>query len=74
MVAAPTGALPDMNTVKQRLDAATAADMPWLRHDVGLTPPDGGPDVCGPVVYRAPTKPRRPQRRWMCRERNDLTI
>jgi hypothetical protein len=44
---------PGMPTVKERLAALSAADMPWLRKGVDLTPPDGGPEVCGPAVYRA---------------------
>jgi hypothetical protein len=49
--------LPSMKTVADRLAALTAADMPWLRKDVDLTPPGGGPEVCGPPVYQ-PSKPR----------------
>lgn len=44
--------LPRVATVKRRLAALTAADVPWLRKDVDLAPPDGGPEVCGPPVYR----------------------
>jgi len=40
--------VPGKKTVARRLAALTAADMPWLRKDVHLTPPDGGPEVCGP--------------------------
>lgn len=40
--------LPDMKTVARRLARLTAAEIPWLRKDVDLTPPDGGPEVCGP--------------------------
>ena len=42
----------EFETVERRLAAVTAADMPWLTQDVDLTPPDGGPEVCGPAVYR----------------------
>lgn len=52
--------VPDMKTVAQRLAALSAADMPWLRKGVGLTPPDGGPEVCGPPVYRTPKRRRGP--------------
>jgi hypothetical protein len=48
--------LPGMKTVAGRLAALTAADMPWLRKDVDLTPPDGGPEVCGPPVYQPPKR------------------
>jgi uncharacterized protein (DUF4415 family) len=39
-----------MKTVARRLAALSAADMPWLRKDVDLSPPDGGPETCGPAV------------------------
>ncbi len=45
---ARTVQVPGMKTVARRLAALTAADMPWLRRDVDLTPPDGGPEVWGP--------------------------
>jgi hypothetical protein len=48
--AASTPKPPSMATVARRLAALFAADMPWLRKDVDLTPPNGGPEVCGPAV------------------------
>ncbi len=44
-------ALPSMQTVAARLASLTPASMPWLRKDVDLTPPDGGPEVFGAAVY-----------------------
>lgn len=38
---------PDMAAVALRLAKLSAADMPWLRHDVDLTPDDGGQEVLG---------------------------
>jgi hypothetical protein len=45
-----------MKTVARRLATLTADDMPWLRKDVDLTPPDGGPEIFGLPVYRAPSR------------------
>jgi hypothetical protein len=45
-----------MKTVVRRLGALTAADMPWVRRDLDLTPPDGGPEVCGPADGPPPPK------------------
>jgi hypothetical protein len=56
-VSVRTVELPGMTTVADRLAALSAADMPWLRKHVDLTPPDGGPEVCGPLVYQ-PSKRR----------------
>ena len=47
---------PSMKTVARRLATLTADDMPWLRKDVDLTPPDGGPEIFGLPVYRAPSR------------------
>jgi len=48
--------VPSTQTVARRLAALTAADMPWLRKDVDLTPPDGGPEVAGPPDGLSPRK------------------
>lgn len=34
-----------------RLAGWSAASMPWLAKDVDLSPPDGGPETCGPAVH-----------------------
>ncbi len=41
---------PSSGAVARRLAALTAAAMPWLRKDVRLTPPDGGPEVFGAPI------------------------
>lgn len=46
-------AAPNLNTVAQRLATLTPAGM-RLDKNLGLTPPDGGPEVCGPPDYRSP--------------------
>lgn len=38
---------PSEEVVAQRLGNLTPDKMPWLRGDVDLTPPDGGPETCG---------------------------
>lgn len=43
---------------QQRLQGLDAASMPWLRKGVDLTPPDGGPETCGPAVYKKPATRR----------------
>lgn len=43
---------------QQRLQGLDAASMPWLRKGVDLTPPDGGPETCGPAVYTKPVTRR----------------
>ena len=55
---APTARVPSMKTVARRLAAVTAADMPWLRKDVDLTPLDGGPEVCGSTIGPSSRKER----------------
>ena len=43
----------------QRLQGLDASSMPWLRKGgVDLTPPDGGPETCGPAVYKKPASRR----------------
>jgi hypothetical protein len=48
--------LPSMKTVANRLATLSLASMPWLRKDVDLTPPDGGPEACGPADYQPPRR------------------
>lgn len=38
---------PPLDAAKLRLAGLSLAGMPWLRADIDLTPPDGGPEVCG---------------------------
>lgn len=43
---------------QQRLQGLDAPSMPWLRKGVDLTPPDGGPETCGPAIYKKPAARR----------------
>ncbi len=43
---------PDDALVTSRLAGLSLASMPWLRDDADLTQTDGGPELCGPGVYR----------------------
>jgi hypothetical protein len=47
---------PSAELVASRLAALDLTSIPWFREDIDLTPPDGGPEVFGPPVYRAPRR------------------
>lgn len=49
-------AAPSLNTVAERLATLTPASM-RLDKNLGLTPPGGGPEVCGPADYHSPADP-----------------
>jgi hypothetical protein len=47
---------PSAELVASRLAALDLTSLPWFREGVDLTPPDGGPEVFGPPVYRGPRR------------------
>jgi hypothetical protein len=47
---------PSAKLVASRLAALDLTSTPWFRQDIDLSPPDGGPEVFGMPIYRAPTR------------------
>ena len=48
----------ELAEAETRLAALLTEPMPWLDHGMDLSPPDGGPEHCGPAEYVPPSRRR----------------